>query len=189
MKRAGFVLVEVLAASVLLAIAGTCVYTGFAQGMRMEKRIRETSALYDPLKLLWMQTEKDLRNTLPLRDYKFTGEQDELEFPAFQGSRLILVRYAVKDGELLRIEEALPRKFVQERPREKVLLDGVDRIDFQYAYLDEEERLVFKPVWLEDPYFGIPKAVRLDVKFKSRPTVFSRLVSLPQGRWGHVTTE
>lgn len=190
MNKRGFVLIELLVASTLLSIAGAGLYGGLSQAVKIDTNIKNTSALYDPLKILWLRADKDLRNTLTLRDYKFVGKQDEMAFPILNESGQILrVHYFVKQGELLRTEERLPEKFVKEPLKESVLLKNVDRIKFEYVYLDEEERLILKPIWIEEPYFGIPKAVRMEVKLKTSQKVFSRLISIPQGRWGHVVVQ
>ena len=185
MKRRGYVLVEVLLAVSLLMIAGAGVTAGLAQGIRAERKIRKIDALYDPFKFLWLGAAKDLRNALALRDCKFAGEADRIEFATYANARLARVRYFTEGDRLVRSEEGLPEKFVKERPARQVLLTGVEKVEFQFAYLDEETGLVFKSVWPDEPYWGIPKAVKLNVKLKDNPKVFSRLIPIPQGRWGH----
>ena len=181
---------EVLVASTLLSLAGSGVYAAFAQAVKIEKTIRVTDALYDPLKIFWMRAGKDLRNTVSLRGYRFIGKQDEMKFPILsEASQLSQVHYFLKDGNLLRTEEKLPGEFIKTSPASRVLLTNIEHVRFEYAYLDEEERLVFKPIWMEEPYFGIPKSVRITVKPKNSEKVFSRLMSIPQGRWGHVLME
>ncbi len=181
---------ELLVASALMSIAGAGLYTGLAQAVKMDRMIKNTSALYDPLKILWLRASKDLRNTVSLRDDKFMGKQNEMIFPilneSFQVSR---VRYFIKEGNLLRSEEKLPEGFIKQSPRQSVYLKDIERVQFEYAYLDEDERLVFKSIWMEEPYFGIPRAVRMEVKLKSSDKVFSRLIPIPQGRWGHLAHE
>ena len=187
MNRRAFVLIELLVATSLMTIAGVGLYSGLSQAVKMDRTIKKASALYDPFKILWLRADKDLRNILVLRDYKFMGKQDEMMFPILDGSDQILhVRYFLKEGDLLRSEEALPERFVKQPLKQNVLLKGIERIKFEYAYLDEEERLILKPIWMEEPYFGIPKAIRVEVKLKNSEKIFSRLVSIPQGRWGHV---
>ena len=190
MNRKGFILIELLVATSLMSIAGAGLYNGFSQAMKMDKAIHNTDVLYDSFKILWLQADKDLRNALSLRDYKFVGKQDEMSFPILnQSDQILRIRYFLKEKDLLRSEEALPGRFVKETLRQDVLLKGVERVKFEYAYLDEEERLVLKPIWVEEPYFGIPKAVRMEIKLKSNPKIFSRLISIPQGRWGHVVIQ
>ncbi len=181
---------EVLVASALLSLAGGSFYSGLSQVVRMERTIRTTDALYDPFKILWMRSSKDLRNMISLRDHRFSGKQDEMEFPVLgESSRLFYVRYFVKDGNLLRAEGDLPPKFVKEPPRESSLLKNTEWVRFEYAYLDEAEKLLFKPIWMEEPYFGLPRAVKITAKSKTSGKIFSRLISIPQGRWGYVAEE
>lgn len=187
MNRKGFILIEMVAASLLFSIAGTGLYGAFANAMKINRTIRETSAVYSPLKILWMRAGRDLRNTAVLRDYPFLGKQQEMKFAILsEPDQLVAVRYFVKRGKLIRAETKLPEKFVKERGRETLLMEDIEKIKFEYAYLDEEENLFFKPVWMEEPYFGIPKAVRIEVKRRGSGKEFMRLFSLPQGQWGHV---
>lgn len=187
MKRQGYILVEVLVASTLISIAGAGLYSGFSKAMTLTSRVHETDALYDPLKILYFRAGKDLRNMVSLRDYPFTGKQDAMTFPsAITDGQLTQIRYFVKDKTLMRSEESLPQGFVKKEPVAKIIFSNLKDVRFEYAYLDEEENLVFKPIWIEEPYFGIPKAVRLQIKTKKGDLVFLRLFSVPQGRFGHV---
>ncbi len=190
MKQKGYILLEVLVASTLLSLAGSSFYAGLSQAVKMERAVRTMDALYDPFKILWMRSTKDLRNMVPLRDHRFKGDEDEMEFPMLgEALQLFSIQYFVKDGNLIRTQEDLPKKFVKDSPVESVFLKNIEWARFEYAYLDEEERLVFKPEWPEEPYFGLPKAVKMTVKLKNGGKVFSRLISVPQGRWGHVAEE
>ena len=123
---------------------------------------------------------------MPLRGYPFQGKQDEMVF-ATRTTGLFQVRYFLKRGNLTYTEKTLPETGSRSSPEEKILVKEVESIRFEYAYLDEEERLVFKPVWLEEPYFGIPRAVKIEVKLKEGGGNFSRLIAIPQGSWGRVT--
>lgn len=188
--KTGFALMEVLVASVLLSLAGSGVYRGFLQAVTIERRLHETAAVYDPLKLLWMQAEKDLRNSVALRGYRFLGKRGEMSFPVLGiSSEVCRIRYFMKEGRLYRSQEKLPEKFIKDRPLESMLLKGIEGVEFEYAYLNGEEALFFKPVWTEEPYFGIPKAVLIRIRLKEGRTVHSRLVAIPQGRWGHLAEE
>jgi len=190
MKQKGYILLEVLVASTLLSLAGSSFYSGLSQAIRMERAVRAMDALYDPIKFLWMRSTKDLRNMVSLRDHRFKGEEDEMEFPVLgEASRLSFIRYFVKDRSLVRTQENLPHNFVKDSPAESILLKNIESIRFEYAYLDQEERLVFKSEWREEPYFGLPRAVKMTLKLKSEGKVFSRLISVPHGRWGHVVEE
>jgi hypothetical protein len=187
MSRKGFILIEVLIAAGLIAIVGGSLYMGFMQAVKIDKTIREVSALNNPFKLFWMEAGKDLRNTVSLREEKFIGSQDEITFPVLKSPyQLLRVHYVVKDGKLIRSEENLPEKFVKDNPGQKILINDIECIRFQYAYLDEEEQLVYQTFWTEEPYFGIPRAIKIDIKLLNREKTFTRLIPIPQGQWGHM---
>ena len=185
-KVGGYALIEVLVASVLLSVAGTGLYSGLIQGIKAEQTIRQSNAVYGPLRIAWFKTFKDLRNAVTLRDYKFTGKQDEVSFPILGDSnKLYQVRYFWKEGNLIRTEKEIPEAFVSQGETERTVLKDIERLQFQYAYLDAEEKLVFQPFYIEEPYFGIPKAVKIEIKLRKSEKTFSRLIAIPQGRWAH----
>lgn len=190
MNRKGFSLIEVLIAATLLSLAGAGIYSGISHAVRMRRAIYEMSVFHDPIQIFWEQTGKDLRNAVALRDYRFIGKSDEMIFPVLRSSTdLFRVRYFVKEGALFRSEEKLPEKFVRETPLEECQLKGLTKCRFEYGYLDEEEKLVFRPDWSDDPYFGIPEVVKVEVTLKGSSKIFSQILSLQQGRWGHLTEE
>ena len=192
MSRKGYVLIEVLVASVLLSLAVTGLYTGMMEGSRAQRVIQETNQIYDPLRNFWRRLEKDLKNSVYLRDEAYIGKRDEMIFSVIQMKNendnkhfeLRKIQYFVEDGVLKRSDSEISNRLVKEKTKEKIALKGFDQIKFQYAYLDEEEKLLFDPFWLEEPYFGIPKAVKIELTI--RGFSFSKLISIPQGRWGHI---
>lgn len=190
MNKKGFLLAEVLVAASLLSIAGAGLYAGFSQAAKIKTAVYGADALYSPVKFLWMRAAKDLRNSVTLREHRFIAKQEEMLFPVLtaQGG-LRLIRYFYKKGSFVRSELALPEKFVAEDAREMVLIEGVQNLRFEYAYLDEEDKLLFRPLWMEEPYLGIPKAVRIELKMKKNGRVFSRIIPIPQGVWGQFVSE
>lgn len=192
---AGFALIEVLVAAALLAVVGTSVYMGIAQAVRANRAIRETNALHDPLKLLWMRLGKDLKSSVAVRNYPFVGKTEASEFVVRRAAGrpgetdvtpvLAAVRYSLKDGSLMRSERRIPKELTASDASAKAVLNGVQAVRFSYAYLDEEEKSAFESSWPEEPYYGIPKAVRVDIRLKKSDRTFSRIFLIPQGKWGH----
>lgn len=197
MNSKGYLLIEVLIVSVLLALAGTGLYTGLSQGIRAERMIRQADAAYDPLRSFWRRIEKDLRNSVILRGEKYTGKETDISFPVLvseirdveKSFTLQRLHYFLKNGTLVRNEQKLSNKLLSEPTLERAVLKKIKSLKFKYAYLDEEERLRFESFWMEKPYFGIPKAVRIDVQLEQSPQVFSKLISIPQGKWGHIVPD
>lgn len=182
MKPKGFILVEFLVASILFTLAGSGLYTTLTQGLKAEARIQEGFQSQMPFVLLWERIEKDLRNSVTLRDYPFKGKNGEISFPAFLEKRLVLVRYYVQEKKLIRAEEKLPEKLRKEKPTEKVLLRNLESFQFEFSYRDEEERLCFEPFWLEEPYQGIPRGVRVEIVIEGVSR--TKMISIPQGELG-----
>ena len=185
----GFVLVELLVATLLFSIAGSGIYAGFLQAAKAESRIQSSFRDYDPARVLFMRLQKDLRNTLVLKDFPFQGKQNEIQFPvAFSEEgfkQLYLIRYFVKNRSLIRSIQKLDKDFRREKAFQKTYLKNFDFLRFQFPYLDEEERLNFKSFWTDEPYFGIPRAVELEFKTKSNQEFLKR-VSIPQGKVGRL---
>lgn len=180
----GFILVEFLVATVLFSIAGSGLYTGFMTGLRAHQRIRQSFAAYDPLRILFLRLEGDLRNAVVLKEYPFKGKAREIQFPAALHHKLLLIQYSVKDHSLIRTEEELTAKLSKDKPKEKTLMEGTASLEFRFPYEDEEEKRTFESFWLEEPYYGIPRAVELGIEKDKR--VFTKLISIPQGRIGRI---
>ena len=99
-------------------------------------------------------------------------------------TELRTVRYWIKNHAVRRFEQELSNRLVKELAEERVVLPGIDDLRFEFAYLDTDENLFFKPFWLDEPYFGIPKGIEVHLTFRGKK--FSKLISIPQGRWGRM---
>ena len=196
MKQKGYVLIEMLVATVLLSMAGSALCAGLIQGMKADRTIRYSWKMYDPLRSVWMRMDQDLRNTIILRNYSYHGKQDEMSFPVLVAEkdlkglkhfRLLQIHYFVKNETLIRSEQELSADLVKERPKERPVLKNVKTAKFSYPYLDERDKIEFRNFWLEKPYFGIPRAVKIEVETNMNGVLIAKLMALPQGRWGHDT--
>lgn len=192
-SQKGFILIEFLVATVLFSLAGSGLYTGFLQGIKAHQRIQESFKTYDPFRILFLRLEEDLRNTVTLRDYPFQGKAQEIQFPALlkeedkkgkKETKLVLIRYFLREDSLLRAEEELPPKLVKEKTKERIILNHLKSLEFQFPYEDPEEKSTFQSFWLLEPYYGIPRGVR--VKLQTRKAALTKTVSLPQGKIGHL---
>ncbi len=192
-KKNGYVLIEVLVASVLLGLISSGLCFGLLQCVKTDQRIRSMNKAYMPVESLWARLEKDLRNSVYLRQVLYEGRQNEMSFPTVINRRdageayseLYKIKYFIQSGNLIRSEQKLSNSLAKSEPRERSVLKNIENLKFQYAYLDERDELIFKPVWLEEPYLGIPIAVKLELKMKDLES-FSKLIWVPQGRWGHL---
>ncbi len=195
MNPKGYVLLEVLVASVILSLAGSELCSGIIQAIKVEKKIHEMNAAYDPFRVVCVRVENDLRNAADLRRFPFKGKENEIELPVLisevkqetQDPEIWQVRYFLKGNDLVRSEQSINtgNSGNDSRP----VLKQIKSLHFSFAYLDEHENSVFRPVWSDSPYFGIPKAVILDIELKNGGQKFQKLIEIPQGKWGRITHE
>ncbi len=192
----GFVLIEFLVAVILFALAGSMLSLSFIQGLKTNQRIHEGFKSYDPLRLTFISLERDLRNSVPLVDHPFVGKKDELKFPSLlpeeskEGKKtasLYLIHYSVKEKALLRSQVKLSSRLTDEKAKEKILIKEFNSLEFHYPYQDEESNEVSQSFWLDEPYFGIPRSIKL--KIATASVELEKMVSVPQGRIGHLVHE
>lgn len=192
----GFVLIELLVAMILFALAGSMLSFSFIQGLKTNQRIHEGFKSHDPLRLTFIQLERDLRNSVSLVDHPFTGKKGELKFPSLlpeeskegkKVTQLYLVHYFLKESRLIRSQAKLSSKLTNEEVKEKILIKELKSLEFEYPYQDEESNEVSESFWLDEPYFGIPRSVKL--KILSREVNLEKIVSIPQGKMGHLVHE
>lgn len=190
----GFFLIEMLVATFLLSFIGAGLTAGFLQNLQAERRIRQSERDYDPVSICFLRLEKDLRNAVRLRDYPFRGKAGRIEFPIYEEKggigRIYLVRYELKDRSFVRIREKLPRKLSQERLEHRVLLRHLESFEFGFSYLDQDQNLSFNYLWLDEPYYGIPRGVKANIRIHASGKVIqlTKTISVPQGEWGHLST-
>ena len=180
----GFIIIEFLVASVLFSLAGSGLYLTFVQGVRAKTRIEESFRTYDPFRVTFLILEKDLRNSVVLKDYPFRGKEEEIQFPARFKNDLFLIRYSRKGHSLIRSEETLGPKLAKAKPEERVLIQNLRAFKFYFPHHNEEENSFFESVWLEEPYYGIPRAVKIEIG--TEEIGLEKMVSIPQGKWGYL---
>lgn len=180
-SQKGVTLIELIVALTLFAIAAPLVGRAFYQGVRAAMKVRAAIDERRREDRMFSKIEMDLRNALALSAMPFEGASDRLAFPV--AGSMKRVRYEVKDGALVRLEEDP----VHAKPvSETLLADGIESFAAEYAYLDKAGKTLFFPYWIENPYTGLPRAVRVRVARKG--AMKELLVSLPQGHFGKVSS-
>lgn len=194
--KRGYVLIELLVAVILFAVAGSMLSMSFIQGLKTNKRIHEEFKSHDPLRVTFIQLERDLRNAVSLLDYPFHGKKDEIKFPGLlpeeskEGkvtTSLYLIHYYLKNKKLMRSQEKLTAKLVSEERKEKILIKELSSFEFQFPYQDDDSKEVFEPFWLDEPYFGVPRSTK--IKITTPELQLEKLISIPQGKAGHLVHE
>jgi len=189
MTKKGFILVELLAAAVIFGLASAGIYSAFEQGLKAEKRIRQSFADYDPARIFFLRLERDLRNTAKLRDYPFRGKNAEIAFPVFSRGKFFLIRYVLKKDELIRYEEEITQKLKKGPSGERALLRNLKSFEFKFPFEDADLNRSLEPFWLDEPYMGIPRGVKVEISLNQPGLLgglsFIKTVSIPQGKFGH----
>jgi prepilin-type N-terminal cleavage/methylation domain-containing protein len=163
---AGFTLIEVMIASVLVALAGLVAYHSYNQGILVWKKGQENSN-QDKAVMVMERISRDLKNTFSFAPVDFSGEDAKISFPALifkydwtqpdesgepelvsataeSSVPLPLItkltyEYDQNKGELARIEEAYAYPNLEEL---KVASDGT-RKEFNRVIMDNIDVMKF----------------------------------------------
>jgi len=163
----------------------------FISGLKAGEKTKANFSKYQSLRVFFLSLERDLRNALAYEPLPFKGTEDQIEFPSLTLShgknggekKLLEIGYRFKEGKLIRSEESMKEDFKNKEPAAKPVLSGIKAIHFEYPYKQEVGDTIYLPFWLEEPYQGIPKAVKVRIELSSG-VLFSKVVSIPQGRLG-----
>jgi len=79
-KWSGFTLIELMIASVLIALAGLAAYHAYSQGILVWKKGQENSN-QDKAMLTLERISRDLKNTFSFSPIEFSGEETKISFP------------------------------------------------------------------------------------------------------------
>ena len=176
MTRKGFTLVELLVVTVILSIALVVLYSGFRSGLAAYTRTEENLADRRDGEIFLLQFEQELKSAVPYAQAKeqgnneFVGKKDSILFPArlrhytAKGveENIYVVRYDFKSDSLIRTERKLKSKSLKEKEELKeTLFEKLKTCRFEYLYLDSSEKFEWTNEWLNNPYVGLPRAVRL----------------------------
>ncbi len=187
-RASGFTLVEVLLAMVLLSTLLALAYGGMHAATRATDRGQQILQESGRLRMAHQFVRKQLNQAIPLAFNQAEGETLEVPDPeVFLGSarsiRFVgpmpgylgfggpqVQELTVTDGEAgmeLRLSHALVQGFDETHLSERepiVLLNGIERAEFQFLARDEEGELVpWASVWEEAA--ELPVAIALDIEF------------------------
>lgn len=180
--KSGFTLAEVLTGLCISALMMATLSAVLMSGLKASERTRTNFSKYQALRLFFLTFEKDLRNALAYEPFPFKGKGDEIQFPSRTLS-LQKITYRLEAGRIIRFESGLKESLKEAAPAAKAFLPGLKALNFEFPYRREDGETLFLPFWMEDPYPGIPKAVKVTIELSSGVR-FSRVVSVPQGRLG-----
>ena len=171
-KKDGFTLIEVLVVTSILAVLMSALYMSFMTGLAAHKRTEEKLIQKNEGDVFLIQLERELRNAIsyfhPDFENYFVGKSSSIAFPAkishySSGGAvedLYLIRYEIKSGSLVRIERKLKENSIGKEENLETLFTNLATFLFEYCSSDE---LHWEKEWLNQPYVGVPRAVRLTI--------------------------
>ena len=155
----GFTLIELMLAMVLYSTVLLILAPTLMGGLQVWKRNQdqESAALPHEVDLLLMKMSEELESAVPFSPVPFEGKENEMAIATVLprlslesgGRQFSKVRYW-REGETLYREEedlasSLQKRYVPKKGKhQKIWLEGVQRLSFQYAYrspyTDREEK-------------------------------------------------
>jgi len=173
-----FTFVELLIVVAIFSLLSLAVYTTFSSGIRIWRRIQDTSILQRRVFLGLERISQDLRQALDFSKIGFSGKINEVGFPFLSAENEILrVSYFLEEKTLYRKQESF-KDIIEEKenPKIKSMLSGIDDLKFSFAYQEEgKKEYIWKDTW--DKEEGIPKIIKMELKAKDAN--FTKTVTIP----------
>jgi prepilin-type N-terminal cleavage/methylation domain-containing protein len=174
-----FTFIELLVVVTLYSILSLAVYATFASGMRLWRRIQDTSLLQRKASLGLEKFSQEARQALDFSKIGFTGKSNEISFPFLSGEEILKITYFFDQNALLRKQESF--KDILEKKEQatiKTLLSGLEDLKFSFAYQEVgKTEYSWKDVWDKDKEKGIPAIVKMELKTKDAN--FTKTVIIP----------
>jgi len=179
--RRSFTFIELLVVITLFSILSLAVYTTFSSGIRIWRRIQDTSILQRRVFLGLERISQDLRQALDFSKIGFSGKINEVGFPFLSAENEILrVSYFLEAETVYRKQENF-KDIIEEKDNPKIrsMLSGIDDLKFSFAYQEDgKKEYTWKDTWgKEEDMPGIPKAIKMELKTKDAN--FTKTVTIP----------
>ncbi|MFH1856003.1 MAG: prepilin-type N-terminal cleavage/methylation domain-containing protein [Candidatus Omnitrophota bacterium] len=176
MNAKGFTLLELLIAMSIAAVAAVTALTLFSKGIDIWQTARfKSPAKYNAV-LFLEDVDKELKNSINFSEIEFEGETRQINFPAIvkqykdeytQVLEIVgWVKYSFdKDKKsIYKSKSAYPQCLDENLFTAVKVLDSVESISFEYAFLNAENKLEWTSACEGASAGGNPKAVRIKVK-------------------------
>ncbi|MDP2920767.1 MAG: prepilin-type N-terminal cleavage/methylation domain-containing protein [Candidatus Omnitrophota bacterium] len=194
MTRKAFTLIEVIIATLILAVVVVSIYSAFSIGLKAWKKGSEGGD-FQKIRVSLLKMQKELRSSFYFSEIPFKGASSEFAFPlvipAEDKYNIYKVEYRVKEdaatgaGALLKRKTIFTDKGLSENEGEDEFIFSAGAIGFEYAYKLKEGEKGFKwvPVW--DVSQGeIPKGVKISFTLGEGKEAHSKIIFISQGEFG-----
>lgn len=187
MNRKGFTFIELLIALTIFSIIATSMYFTLNTGIKVWSRSNESIRENQRFRICFDIISKDLKNIIAYPPIKPEWGAERISFPAivdtYEGDtvktelvKVIFYFDDIKKG-LVRVCATVKEGFDEAYAEEKILLDDIENLAFQYCYkIKDEERYEWKDTWGFDD--KIPRGIRI------KADNFEKTVFIPVGELG-----
>lgn len=188
-KQEGFTLVEILAALFISSLIMAALGLAFVLCLKTGRAANQCFQKYRELRPFMTALQRELRSMVSYEAVPFRGNDETIEFPARwkngDGRVLRKIRYRIENHHPVREERALKGWTENKEAVKRIFPLEAKNLRFEYPYADGG-RVRYLPFWLEEPYRGLPAAVRVTVEAGSGEGRFRfvKLIDIPQGKLG-----
>jgi hypothetical protein len=185
-------------ASVLVAIIAVAIYGMLSNGIKVWERVSGKSSAID-VNIFVDRIGMDLKNCLYFNNIEFSGTSTSLEFPAViaqtarenqNPSPISRINYSYDSDSQTVQRGSVDCLLSAQQPDSRVMVEGVQDLDFAYYFFDKEKNLFFwVPQWPPEGVIqtgAYPLAVRISLEIPAGDTVerLVKTISLPIGGLG-----
>ncbi len=187
-------MIELLIVVSILAIIATAIFAALSSGMNVYRKVQAYTTKQIDILLTLEKMEKDVRNMLNVSNIPFRGGPEDMSFPGlimeYDGGEIpspsvggISYRFNGETGHLIREEHVYAEAVsgITHGAGPSGSPTPVKTAAFSYYYFDTvSKEHMWKNSW--DTKDGIPKAVRIELKFNdgSRDVELARTIFIPQ---------
>lgn len=194
MTRRAFTLIELIIATVMLAMIVVSIYSAFSVGIKAWRRGSEDRDL-QKIRIGLLRMQKELRSSFFFSEAPFKGTSSEITFPLVVSEEnkdnIYVVNYYIVEDRNTGYEALMKRKtlfmdnqILGEKDVDEVIFLA-NSIDFEYAYelKDGLKGFKWRPAWGE-PQKKIPSAVKINFSPGANESIYHKMIFIPQGVLG-----
>jgi len=194
MKRNAFTLIELIIATVILAVIVVSISSIFSIGIKAWRRGNEGHEL-QKVRIALLKIQKELRNSFFFSKIAFKGASSEITFslsiPEDNTEKIYIITYRMDENKdtgaknLVREKRLFTENPQDEKETIKEPVFSVRSIAFKYAYKlkDGSNGFEWQDSWPESQQ-GIPRAVKISFQLDSGDEIYNKTIFIPQGALG-----
>jgi len=190
-NTAGFTLIELVIATVILAIIAVSIYGSFSVGVKVWRRGDENRGL-QKIRIALLSMQKELRGSFYFSNAPFKGASSEITFPLVAAREdkggIYVVNYYVTEDKNTQSMVLMKRKILfsgNQSVEDRRMGELIHSMDFEYAYEFQNglNGVEWKDVW-EESQKKVPLMIRINFMFGADKDIYHKVIFIPQGALG-----